>query len=234
MKLIDKTSPLKNLPLEIGKEDILIFDSLRFTCELIDYSYEQLCDKLLKISKGDSNKNVPAIFGYAWTIIDNASRLYDICKQLPWEKENEVIGHLYYLKDFRHTYQHLGERIKKSLLRTDTPFFGVISWVYKYPHNEEFKLYQLISGNLLAGPNAKQTVPKIKECKQELNNLFLHTVNSKAEIIKTDLEEVVKNLKKLVSDLEKRMEKHCIENNIELRDWSLRQDIILAIQNENK
>ncbi|ESU18458.1 hypothetical protein FCR2A7T_29400 [Flavobacterium cauense R2A-7] len=232
MKIIDKTSILKNLPLEISRDEILIFDSLRFTLEMIDHSYDKLIESLLKISKGEPDRNVPAIFGYGWSIIDNSVRIANICKQLPWENENEILGHLHYLKNFRNTYQHLDERIRESLLKTESPFYGVISWVFKDLTNQKFNLYQLISGNLVVGPNAKQTVPDLKNSNEEINSILLHTVNKKAELIETDLTKALFNLKKLTNELERRLEEHCKENNIKALDWSKRQDIVIKIITE--
>lgn len=233
-KLIENNSILKNLPREFNSSELLIFDSMRFAFELIDHSYFQLISALLKISNDDPNRNTPAIFGYGWSIIDNAVRIANICKQLPWENESEIVGHLYYLKEFRHTHQHLDERINESLLKTETPFFGVISWVYKYPNSTDFDLFQLVSGNVIFGPNAKQTVPDLINSNKELNTIRIHSVNRKAELIETDLDETIDNLKNLVNELEKRLKLFCEEKNISPINWKSRQDIVLRIKPERK
>lgn len=229
MKIIENNSILKNLPIEINRDEMLIFDSMRFAFEMIQHSYEKLTESLLKISNIDPDSNVPAIFGYAWSIIDNSVRIANICKQLPWENEKEIIGHLFYLKDFRNTYQHLDERIKESLIKTETPYFGVISWVHKDLKTHKFNLYQLISGNFVVGPNAKQIVPDLKESNEELNSILLHTVNKKAEMIETDLTKTLLDLRKLANELENRFEEYCKENNLIPRDWKARQDIVIKI-----
>jgi hypothetical protein len=231
-KLIEKDSIIKNLPREFSNSELLIFDSMRFAFEIIDHSYSQLNKSLLEISYDKPNRNTPAIFGYAWSIIDNAVKVANICKQLPWENESEIVGHLHYLKEFRNTHQHLDERINESLLATESPFFGVISWVYKYPDSSDFDLFQLVSGTLIFGPNAKQTVPDLSNSDNELNTIRIHTVNRKGELIETDLDETIINLKKLVTELERRLKLFCEEKNINPLNWKARQDIVLRIKPE--
>lgn len=233
INLIHQTSPLKCLPQEIGCKDILIFDSLRFTCEIIEHSYKQLMSKVLEISHGTSKeKNLPSIFGYAWSIIDQAVRLSNICKKLPWEKPNEIVGHLHYLKDYRHTYQHLDERIEESLLENKIPFYGIITWIHKLPDNENFNLIQLISGNWIAGKAGEQIIPEINKDSPEIIDLCIHTVNRKGEVIFTNIEDIIEDVKKLVTEIENRFNNLCVENNIQLCDWSKRQDVILTIKNK--
>lgn len=224
MTLINDTCILKNLPLGLGKRQTLILDTLRFLMEMVDYSYSQLENNLLQISKSDGKRNTPATFGYIWSIIDNAIRIVNISKKLPWEFPDQVFGHLYYLKDFRNTFQHIEDRIDESLLKTQSPFLGVVTWTYLDLDTKEFKLVQLISGNLLHGPNAEQTVPNLEHSNNELNSICLHTVNRKGEKIKCDISEIIQNLKRLVCELEKQFE------NFSPIDWSTRQDVVLHIK----
>ncbi|MFP9097624.1 hypothetical protein ACLI09_01100 [Flavobacterium sp. RHBU_24] len=232
IKLIETSSPLKRLPKEIGRKDILIFDSLRFTCEIIEHAHHQLMANILELSYGTSNKHLPSVFGYAWSIIDQTVRLSNICKRLPWEKENEIVGHLSYLKDFRNTYQHLDERIQKALLENELPFYGVISWVYKTKNTLKFELCQLVSGNWISGRAAQQTVPEINLESPEIIDLLLHTVNRKGEIINVNLENVIEDVKSLVVEIENRFRDFCEKNEFQFIDWSARQDVFFRIKNE--
>ena len=231
MKLINENSPLKCLPVELGKKSILIFDSLRFTCEIIDHCYGQLTEELLKLSTNITEKKAPQILGYAWSIIDNSKRLVSLCEQLPWENKSEIVGHLFYVNEFRNTFQHLDERIEESLLKTDTPFYGIISWFYKYQNSKKVDLLYLISGNVISA-NSELTVPNLENSNSELNHILLHTVNRKGEQIKTDIFEIMNNLKKLVSELEGRLEAHCSQFNLNLCNWGNRQDVLIRLQQE--
>jgi len=226
--LITDNSILKNLPISVGKKQILILDSLRFVLEMIDYSYENLLVKLTQVSENAATRNLPEIFGYAWSIIDNSNRVVSIAKQLPWEYPDKILGHLYYVKEFRNTFQHLDERIDESLLKTQSPFLGVISWADHKFEEKQIELIQIISGNLLHGPSAKQTFPNINDCQPGINNIFLHTVNKKGQTIETDLGILMKNLKKLVIEFEMRFK------DLTPVNWSSRQDIVLRIKQPNQ
>jgi hypothetical protein len=222
MKLISKDSILKNLPPNLNRKEILVLDSLRFLFEMIDSSFENLENRIIELSRQETKRNVPEIFGYAWSIIDNSVRVVNVAKQLPWEYPEQILGHLNYIKEFRNTFQHLDERIDASLLDTQSPFLGVISWTHLNQENGRVKFCQLISGNLIIGPNAKQTIPDLTTSDSELTNIHLHTVNRKVRI-QTDLEDLMRNLKKLVIEFETRFK------NLVSHDWSKRQDIYIQI-----
>lgn len=231
IRLIESNSPLKQIPKEIGRKDILIFDSLRFTCEMIEHAYNQLIAEILTVSRGTSKKHLPTIFGYSWSIIGHSVRLANICRQLPWEHENEIVGHLHYLKDYRNTYQHLDERIQESLIANELPFYGVISWIYKLPNSLDYELHQLISGIWFSGSAGEQTIPTITPESPEIIDLVLHTINRKGQVIFTDLEKVIFDVKRLITEIEIRFYNLCKENNFQLCDWSRRQDVMLTIKN---
>lgn len=226
MKLIDEKSILKNLPLGLGPKETLIFDSIRFLLEMIDFSYGKLLAVLLRISKGEA-RNVPETFGYVWSIVDNSNKVLNICKKLPWEFPDQLFGHIYYIKEFRNTFQHLDERIDESLLKTQSPFLGVITWTYLDLVTRKFELIQLISGNLIHGPNAEQSVPNLEHSNNELNLINLHTVSRRGDKIKCDINQLICDLEKIVQEFEERFKKHGF---IPI-DWSKRQDVVIHLKN---
>ncbi|MCF8321713.1 MAG: hypothetical protein K9I26_01040 [Flavobacterium sp.] len=113
-------------------EEIIIFDALRFTCEMIDSTYPKFLEKILDISHSKPGKNAPSIFQDCWTIVDNAARVEKICRRLPWEKPDEILSDFANLRLFRNTFQHLEDRIDKTISITKMPLYGIISWTHKF------------------------------------------------------------------------------------------------------
>lgn len=231
MKILSENSILKTLPFELEHDKFLIFDSLRFTFEIIEHNYTELEKNLLLISETEK-KNISATFNYAWGIIDNSSRLVKICEQLPWENKNEIIGNLSHINDFRNTYQHLGERIYESLLKTSSPFYGVLIWFYKNLETEDFIPTMAISG-VSKEPFIEYKVPDLTSSTSKINNVIVQTVNKK-ELIRTDLTFLVQDLKNLCLNLENRLTKFCLAHNLESLNWKRRQDIVIKLVQEKK
>jgi hypothetical protein len=89
-KILKPDSPLNFLPKELGNDQLMIFDSLRFTLEMIDYCYEQLVNSLESIVLQKENKIHFKVFHYAWSIIDHSERFQKLYKKLN-PPENSVI-----------------------------------------------------------------------------------------------------------------------------------------------
>lgn len=234
MKLIEENSPLKCLPLNISLKETIIFDAIRFTCEMIDSTYPIFLDKILDVILSKPNKNLPSIFQDCWLIIDCSARVEKICRKLPWEKPEEILSDFKNLRLFRNTFQHLEDRIDKTISITKMPLYGIISWIHKLPNSDKVELYQLISGNVLSeiGTFGKQTVEVYDEKSSEINNLNLHTFDVEGNDIILDIEDLILKLKKLITELEKRFIENQNECDFVFTDWSKRQDITLRIKSE--
>jgi hypothetical protein len=233
MKLIEKNSPLKCLPQSISLKEIMVFDGIRFTCEMIDSIYPVFLEKILEITQHKPDKNLPSIFQDCWAIIDNAARVEKICRKLLWEKPEEILSDFTNLRLFRNTYQHLEDRIDTTIDITKMPLYGVISWIHKIPNQDKFEMYQIVSGNSLGqiGNFAKQTVGEYNNESPEINDLRLHTLDDKGNAIDINIENLCLDLKKLISEMERRFYENQSHHNWEFPDWKLRQDIVLRIVN---
>ena len=133
MSIIKKDSFLFHLPKEVKTKQLLTIDAIRFCCELIDHSYRNLIRNAKSISGnheivGKRKINLIPLFNYAWAIIDHTQRLVKLYKSLPTANCHELIEPLEFVRDFRHTFQHIDERIEQGLYNQEIPFFGVISW----------------------------------------------------------------------------------------------------------
>lgn len=234
MKLIKQNSPLKCLPQNISLKEIIIFDAIRFTCEMIDSTYPKFLDKILDVINSKPNSNFPSIFQDCWLIIDCSARVEKICRKLPWEKPDEILSDFTNLRLFRNTFQHLEDRIDKTISITKMPLYGIITWIHKLPNSDKVELYQLISGNVLSdiGTFGKQTIETYDEKSSEINNLNLQTFDANGNNIILDIEDLILKLKKLITELENRFVENKDECNFIFPDWSKRQDITLRIKSE--
>lgn len=234
MKLIEKNSPLKCLPQNIGTNETIIFDAIRFTCEMIDTTYPIFHEKILDIVNSKTERNTPSIFQDCWSIVDNAARIEKICRKLPWEKPDEILSDFANLRLFRNTFQHLEDRIDKTISITKMPLYGIISWIHKFPNEDRFELYQLISGNILGpiGNFAMQTVGEYNSESPEINNLNLHTLDVEGNNIILNIDELILNIKKLITELENRFFTNQEHYNFVFTDWKARQDIVVRIKSE--
>ena len=233
MKILSEKSPLKYLPRELKGEQILIFDSIRITFEMIEHNYSCLEQRLLKISKPENKKEeVSAIFNYAWNIIDHTSRFIKIYKELPSDSNYEVLNSIKHVNSFRNTLQHLNERINESLLKNRSPFYGILIWFYQNSSTGEINPMTLISG-IQYGPELKFTMPDLTKSNEEINHIWIQTVDRK-KIIRTNVSQIILDLKSICEQNEKKLNDFSKINGFKPCDWAKQKDIMIRIKQEDK
>lgn len=231
MKILSENSPLKYLPRELKGEQLLIFDSIRITLEMIEHSYSCLEERLLYISKPENKKKeVSAIFNYAWTIIDHTSRFIKIYKELPSDSNYEVLNSIKHANSFRNTFQHLNERINESLLKNRSPFYGILIWLYQNPETNEINPMTLISG-IEYGSKFEFKMPDLSQNIKEINHIWIQTVD-RNKIIRTNISQIILDLINICEQNEKKLLELCETKGLELCDWSNRKDILIEIKQE--
>jgi hypothetical protein len=230
MTILSENSILNRLPAEIKKNDFLIFDAVRFSFQILEHNFAILEKRLLDLSL-NSKKEVPITFHYAWSIIDYTDRIRDLLIKLPWEKPNEIIGKFKHLKDFRNTFQHLGGK-RDLIINKRSPLFGVLSWFYKDLKSGEFTPHTLISG-IERGSKFEWTVPELNDSEKEINSILLQTLAG-GKVMNAELNEIMKDLRSLCLELEKRIEQLCVDKNLIAPNWERKQDILIKIKQEKK
>jgi len=100
---------------------------MRFTIDIIQINYNQLL-KDLKNASLKKNKNIPSVFNSAWNIIDNIQRLNEIYKKYPQQSELTLFKDISDIRFFRHSYQHLEDRINEIIIDKQLPVFGALKW----------------------------------------------------------------------------------------------------------
>ncbi len=84
--LIKDNSPLRRLPTNLNPKQAQFCDGVRFSAEMADLAYEQLCGYLLPLSgSGPSVARISAVgpFLFAWSIIDSTHRLHGLVSNFP-------------------------------------------------------------------------------------------------------------------------------------------------------
>lgn len=230
--LLKPNSILKLLPKETEFKQHLIFDSIRFTLEMIECGFFELNMSLEKLSTKKNKKNLPQIFLYAWSIIDNVKRFIALNKKLPSKGDHSYLNKLIKANEFRNTLQHIDERIDEVLFDNKVPFYGTIVWEYKNLTTNSGEIFIAISGLRYSKTN-KFKVTDYKNLKHPINNIKLESVNKKNKIT-IDINELYNNLFSVVELLEKDLKIQLNDMNLEPYDWEKNRDFLLKIKNEKE
>ncbi|MGF7140751.1 hypothetical protein [Roseimarinus sediminis] len=231
--LPNENSILRYLPIELEKRQMLILDSIRFTLEMIDYSYNQLREKLLVTSKMKNRQyDLPELFIYAWSIVDNSKRFYSLYKKLPSNDNHKNVENLDFLRTFRNTYQHLDQRVDESILINEKPIYGSLKWLYTDLETKKTVFSLAISGINL-GTKGHPLYPESKgNDKKEIDDIIIETVDN-VEMKEINLSELYENLEVITSKLESKLKDQFKKFNANPVNWIKRKDIILFFKNED-
>ena len=233
MKILSEKSIFNNLPIEMDGYQLLIFDTIRITFEMIEYDYEALEKELYHLSQVDTKKqHVPRVFSHAWGIIDHTSRLIKLYQKLPSDNNYKILDSITPVNAFRNTIQHLHERIDESMIENKSPFYGILSWYYKDLETEKLTPKILISGIAWAF-TANLKIPDVSDSSKEVNDITLQTVNKK-ETILLNITELMRNLKTIADLNEEKIGNFFKQQGWNLCDWSKRKDIMIKINNSEK
>ena len=226
---MQQNSILKHLP-AINERHLLILDSIRFTIEIIEYSFNKLENSLLSFSKSKTKQDYISIsmFMYSWTILDTTRRLIKLYKTLPSNHNHVNVNIIEYVNSFRNTYQHLDERIDETLINSKKPFYGYLKWAYSNSESKKVENYMAISG-LYYSENSEFIVGKYNEDKI-IDEIILETVN-KIEKTEVNLSKLFNEIKSVVESLENELEIQTKENKLQQYDWKHMRDIIFHFQN---
>lgn len=224
--LLQESSVLRRLPI-LQEKQLLILDSLRFTIDIIDYNYEELRNRVLLISQGRENRIHPQLFHYAWSMLDNIRRFIRLYKVLATDKNYSLITPIEYVNSARNTYQHLDERIDESLIDSRQPFFGNLKWTFHDKESQEAYRFMAISG-ILYGDPGKVEFEDFNDF-VVIENIYLETVDKKQKS-EINISQLYLDFEKVVSNLEKGLEKKFSENGLKLKNWTSCQDVIMKFK----
>lgn len=134
--LFANKSALLQIPSCADSQDVMYLDAIRYAAEMVELSYNRLCDSLLQLPLVDDETkhrflSVAAIQD-AWSMIDSGDRLRSLIK--PSKILNACpdlcstfIDSILPIRDLRNTVQHLDHKIP-SLAAKEWPVWGTVRW----------------------------------------------------------------------------------------------------------
>ncbi|HEU4717599.1 MAG TPA: hypothetical protein VFU15_07190 [Bacteroidia bacterium] len=225
-------SPLNFLPKEIGHKQLMLFDSLRFTLEMLDYNYSQLIKNLEDLSCGKENKIHYKIFNYAWGLIDHGQRFYLLYKKLN-PPENIIIEKINYIYSFRNAIQHLDKNVECQIIANFRPIYGTLKWIVNDTDKKEIYTSLLVSGifeidKLEFEQHGQAGYHKfINEVKLETDTLGKKNENE------INLCKMIEDISFVTDKLDAELSKRFRDRNFQLLDWKSRKDVLLNMKNPN-
>jgi hypothetical protein len=228
--IIAENSILRDLPKELGERDLLIFDAIRFTIDIINNNWEILNEQLLHHSIG-GKKNFIRIFNEVWSIIDNVYRFKKFYKLLPSKSNHQILEAIPDLHPFRNTLAHLDDRINESLLKTNSAFYGSLTWIYRNDTIRKNQTLVAVSG--IVQNNSKQffQFETYDESSELIYGIKLQTVN-KYDIIEISISDLILSLIQVIKTIEEGLETTC--QHLDKMDWRHLRDILLIFNNEDE
>lgn len=221
------------LPKNMETRQLLIFDSLRFTIEIIDSNWQDLNNSLLECSREQKVLPFSKTFSNVWSIIDNTQRFIAIYKSLlTSDSQFHILDPITHISSFRNTFAHLNERIDESLLKNRTPFYGALTWEYLNDFNESVESFVAISG-IYFGSEHKVNFDKYSISDRKIFNIKLETVNhaSKRDL---ELDRLMVDFIKIVDTFENDLQIKLEKMGAERYNWLLQRDITIKLVNDKK
>jgi hypothetical protein len=232
--ILKSDSPLHFLPKELNPKQLMVFDSLRFTLEMADYTYCQLIEQLEKTSKGLDSKKHFIAFNYAWSFIDHCQRFVKLYKTLN-PPEDSIICELDYLEKFRDAIQHVDKNLEKShvkMIDNGRPIFGALKWIVNDIEKNEIFTTLWISGIF--------NIENI-QFKQHAQNGYLEYINDvklETDTMKKNYENEINlsqthsDMRRVVDVINKKLSESFNQDRLQMVDWKSRKDVILNMKNE--
>jgi hypothetical protein len=227
--VLKPNSILNELPPQIGTKTLLIFDSLRFNLQVIDECWTTLLELLRKYSSKEISKNLPLLFHYVWSIVDNTQRFVKIYELLPSESNGKILEPLKCVQPFRHTFEHLDQRIDEAFLKVRFPFWGSLTWVYKNVETQKMQTFITISG-INYGTKHEGTVHVYNDSAEIISGIQLESVKRNGERIQLRIDKLMDSLNQIVDSLEIHLEAQIENNNLKRMDWEYHKDLSLILQ----
>lgn len=156
--LISKDSPLRTLPVELSRKQILIFDGIRYAAEMTEIAYQRLWGQLqtIFIDKGIGAHDIATAMLDAWSIIDSVHRFWDLISLAPgvpngtWkpllEKRTEIV------RELRNCVQHQRKRRQiDDLIAARGQIWGYLSWAEVRDSHYTGKWFMISPGTAFDG-----------------------------------------------------------------------------------
>jgi hypothetical protein len=221
-------SYIRNPPKNLLPKQVVSFNAIRYSIDILQISYERLIDNLSELSDNGKTDTLdfPRIFLDVWSIINNAQMFGKIIrKEFNVPKNHNKFSEINKAIDFRNSNQHFEERLSQVLSIKDLPIYGFLSWIKKYPKTNEFVFSTIYSGTFT---NKKKINMEISnETHIELNEIiqkieFSNVIREKDDNNNWVFNEHKISISKIMSDL-----KNLIDNfNLMVNEQVLNTNVL--------
>lgn len=236
--LIGKDSILNKIPPNLEQRQIFLLEGIRYCGNSIFISFLTLKKELEYVSNNSlRSQSCSIIFKEAWSQIDSTHRLTNLLSALySYDPENEKASgddfeYLLQVKPFRHTFQHLDERIDELLLELNAPVWGNISWA-NFLNKEQCKAFVLSAGHPRNNFESRIVNPAGQTIQGPIDLITIEAVQKdiNEKIARINLSELYRRTEKVIKKIEEQTEEQISEYKKEgLVDGNLGQDLLVCV-----
>lgn len=203
--LISQTSPFRNIPTVIEPKQVIYFDGIKASVDIVDLCFNRLKDSLYKATF-ESDKielhTTPLIFSDCWSIISNLTIFINILEELGISEDDPLLKKLRVVKLLRHTNQHLDERIGEVLFEKELPILGYLSWYAQKDTNSNDGIISTLYSGFITNKQNVNFAPDNPSGK--LNNEIINDIELTSVIrVGNKFENYTVNIIELISETEK-------------------------------
>lgn len=160
--LVGPESPLTKIPVTLDRKQRLFLDAIRYAIAMLDLSCQRLHKLLVHVSYDEVNATdedpgpdmdlvFPRAFADAFTIVDQANRLWTLVRDMPRLKRTPdlqlFMRKMSKAEDLRNPVQHLSGELNR-LAGTDEATWGWLMWIYVPDHSGVFHVFMALPGSL--------------------------------------------------------------------------------------
>jgi len=208
--IITQTSYFRTPTTKFTPKDVLIFNGIRYSIDICDFAFDRLTNNLYEFSfPQDKLIPFPVLFSDVWTIINNATIFYNIATRLfKIDKYDPIFAKIKGIGYFRHSQQHLDERIEEVLIEKELPIYGSLSWYAQIePDSMEGKIITIHSGTIkpikstIVNPAGLTNYERINEIEFSM----VVKINKQYEVKVIKLNELMTDLGVIINHFEKQL-----------------------------
>ena len=205
--MLSADSPLRRLPADLPRRQILFTDALRLSAEMAGLSFQNLEDllKSLVVEKGRDNVKGVAVEAvvHAYGVVDAANRFRAVLRNSPGLKQNTqfqlFMRQTVSVESLRNVIQHLNVELRSIGEQQSAPL-GTITWLGPSPNEESPPTsWVLQPGSFYRGQVTVGPMMDL-ESRMPLGQIgHVHLVSSGVHV---DLSDTVERIRVMITSLE--------------------------------
>ncbi len=220
-------SPLRFLPKEMSSKQFMIFDSLRFTLEMLDYCIEELVNCLEDLKDENQSKIHYKVFNYIFSIIDHIDRFKKLYFQLDLNG-NCDIEKLKYIYPYRNAIQHIDRNLfnqNVKVIENKRPIYGMLKWIV-FEVEKSYAYTSVLVTGFYEGTPFEFKVPEQSGYPTIINNIIFETNTlDKSVDNEINITQLIDNVSEIVEQIDKMLYHFIKEKRLTQFDWSKFKDV---------